>query len=71
MQEMIYQTRDDLYPRFGLALPERQQVYVRDDLPERVERLRNRDLGKSHNPLIFLVKNSFLGYTLPLTTVGP
>ena len=38
MPEVIYQTREDLYPRFGLALPERQQVYVREDLPEYVKR---------------------------------
>ena len=35
---MVYQTRDHLYPRFGLALTERQQVYVREDLPDRVKR---------------------------------
>jgi hypothetical protein len=38
MPEVIYQTREDLYPRFGLALPERQQVYVREDLPEYLKR---------------------------------
>ena len=38
MPEVVYQTRDHLYPRFGLALTERQQVYVREDLPERVKR---------------------------------
>jgi hypothetical protein len=38
MPEVIYQTRDDLYPRFGLALPEKQQVHVRDDLPGCVKR---------------------------------
>jgi hypothetical protein len=38
MPEVIYQTRDDLYPRFGLALPEKQQVYVREDLPGCVKR---------------------------------
>ena len=38
MPEVIYQTRDDLYPRFGLALPDKQQVYVRGDLPRCVKR---------------------------------
>jgi len=37
MPEVIYQTREDLYPRFGLALPDRQQVYVRGDLSESVK----------------------------------
>ena len=35
---MVYQTRDHLYPRFALALSERQQIYVREDLPEYVKR---------------------------------
>jgi hypothetical protein len=34
------------------------------------ELLRKRDIEKTDNPLILLVKKSFLGYTLPLTTVG-
>ena len=38
MPEVIYQTREDLYPRFGLALPDKQQLYARDDLPESVKR---------------------------------
>ncbi len=38
MPDVIYQTRDDLYPRFGLALPDERQVYVRDDLPDPVKR---------------------------------
>jgi hypothetical protein len=38
MPEVTYQTRADLYPRFGLALPDKQQVYVRDDLPGCVKR---------------------------------
>ncbi len=38
MPEVISQTRDDLYPRFGLALPDEQQVYVREDLPGCVKR---------------------------------
>jgi hypothetical protein len=38
MPEVIYQTREDLYPRFGLALPDKQQVYVREDLPGCVKR---------------------------------
>jgi ubiquinone biosynthesis protein Coq4 len=36
--EVIYQTREELYPRFGLALADTQQVYVRDDLPGCVQR---------------------------------
>ena len=38
MPEVIYQTREVLYPRFGLAFPDKQQVQVRGDLPERVKR---------------------------------
>jgi hypothetical protein len=38
MPEVIYQTREDVYPRFGLALPDRQQVYVRGDLSESIKR---------------------------------
>jgi hypothetical protein len=38
MPEVIYQTREVLYPRFGFALPDKQQVYVREDLPECVKR---------------------------------
>jgi hypothetical protein len=38
MSEVIYQNRGDLYPRFGLALPEKNQVYVGKDLPESVKR---------------------------------
>jgi hypothetical protein len=38
MPEVIYQTREDLYPRFGLALPDKQLVYVRGDLRECVKR---------------------------------
>lgn len=38
MPEVIYQTREDLYPRFGLALSETKQVYVRKDLPACVKR---------------------------------
>jgi hypothetical protein len=38
MPEVIYQTRETLYPRFGLALPEKQQVYLREDLPGCVKR---------------------------------
>ena len=33
MPELICQTREDLYPRFGLALSKTSQVYVREDLP--------------------------------------
>jgi len=38
MSEVIYQTRENLYPRFGLALLGKGQVYVREDLPECVKR---------------------------------
>ena len=38
MSEVIYQTRENLYPRFGLALLGKGQVYVRKDLPECVKR---------------------------------
>ena len=38
MPEVIYQTREVLYPRFGFAFPDKQQVYVRDDLPGCVKR---------------------------------
>ena len=38
MPDVIFQTRDDLYPRFGLALPDIQQVYVREDVPGCVKR---------------------------------
>ena len=38
MPDVIVQTREDLYPRFGLALPDKQQVYVRGDLPRCVKR---------------------------------
>jgi hypothetical protein len=38
MPEVIYQTRENLYPNFGLALRGKDQVYVRKDLPECVKR---------------------------------
>jgi len=38
MADVIVQTREDLYPRFGLALPDKRQVYVRGDLPACVKR---------------------------------
>jgi hypothetical protein len=38
MPDVIYQTRDELYPGFGLALPDKQLVYVREDLLEHVKR---------------------------------
>jgi hypothetical protein len=38
MPEVIYQSRGTLHPRFGLALPVKNQVYVREDLPESVKR---------------------------------
>jgi hypothetical protein len=38
MPEVIYQTREVLYPRFRFAFPDKQQVYVRDDLPGCVKR---------------------------------
>jgi len=38
MPEVIYRTRNDLHPRFGLALPDKEQVNVREDLPGCVKR---------------------------------
>ena len=38
MPEVIYHTREDLYLRFGLALPNKEEVYVREDLPRCVKR---------------------------------
>jgi hypothetical protein len=38
MPEVIYRTRNDLHPRFGLALPDKGQVNVREDLPGCVKR---------------------------------
>jgi hypothetical protein len=38
MTGVIYRTKEELYPRFGLAQPNKQQVYVREDLPECVKR---------------------------------
>jgi len=38
MPEIIYQTKKELYPRFGYALPSEQIVYVRGDLPNCVRR---------------------------------
>ena len=45
MPEVIHQTRDGLYPRFGLALADRQLVYVREDLPGCVKRFVIRTSG--------------------------
>ena len=39
MAEVIYRTKEELYPRFGFALPEKQIAYIRDDLPECVKQL--------------------------------
>ena len=33
MQQVIYRTKEDLYPRFGLAMPDQPRVHVREDLP--------------------------------------
>ena len=33
MPEVFYCTKDQLYPRFGYAVPSKQVAYVRDDLP--------------------------------------
>jgi len=33
----MYKTRDELYPRFGFALPDSQLAHVREDLPECVK----------------------------------
>jgi len=38
MPEVIYRTRNDLHPRFGLALPDKGQEHVREDLPGCVKR---------------------------------
>jgi hypothetical protein len=38
MSQVLYQTRENLYPRFGLALLGKGQVHVREDLPECVKR---------------------------------
>jgi len=38
MPEVIYRTINDLHPRFGLGLPNKGQVSVREDLPEWVKR---------------------------------
>ncbi len=38
MSEVIYQSRENLYPRFGLALLGKNRVYVRKDLPLCVRR---------------------------------
>ena len=38
MPEVIYRTKEELYPKFGYALPEKQQAYVRDDLPRCVKK---------------------------------
>jgi len=37
MEEVLYCSKDQLYPRFGYALPSKQVVYVRDDLPQQVK----------------------------------
>jgi len=33
MVEVFYCSKDQLYPRFGYAVPSKQVAYVRDDLP--------------------------------------
>jgi hypothetical protein len=33
MPELFYCSKKQLYPKFGYALPSKQVVYVRDDLP--------------------------------------
>ena len=33
MPEVFYCSKDQLYPRFGYAVPSKQVAYVRDDLP--------------------------------------
>jgi len=33
MPEIIYQSKEDLYPRFGYASRDRKTAYVREDLP--------------------------------------
>ena len=37
MPEVFYCSKDQLYPKFGYALPSKQVAYVRDDLPEFVK----------------------------------
>jgi hypothetical protein len=38
MPEIIYQTKKELHPRFGYALPSEQVAYVRGDLPNCVRK---------------------------------
>jgi hypothetical protein len=33
MPEVLYYSKKQLYPKFGYAVPSKQLVYVRDDLP--------------------------------------
>ena len=37
MPEIIHLSKEELYPRFGYALPSRQRAYVREDLPRCVK----------------------------------
>ena len=37
MPEILYVSKDQLYPKFGYALPSKQIAYVRDDLPRSVK----------------------------------
>lgn len=37
MPELFYCSKKQLYPKFGYALPSKQVVYVRDDLPGLVQ----------------------------------
>ena len=37
MAEVIYRTNEEMCPRFGFALPEKQIAYIRDDLPKCVK----------------------------------
>jgi hypothetical protein len=38
MPEIIYVSKDQLYPRFGYAVSTEQMVYVREDLPNSVKK---------------------------------
>ena len=38
MPEIIYVSKDQLYPRFGYAEPSKQIAYVREDLPNCVKK---------------------------------
>ena len=39
MPEIYYCSKEQLYPKFGFAVPSKQVAYVRDDLPKLVKEL--------------------------------